>query len=496
MRFLPTAARLGHSLNTRCIQNFAYSTLAPPIVETLQNPPPSNSLITVNGHIKSLRYSKNVGFIDISDGSSSKTLNVVFSFPDKVLERNRFKVGQSLSVTGRWIESRGKQAYEVQYNLDNPEHQIKIMGDVPEDYPIQKKTHSLQFLRTLPTLRHRTSTLASILRFRSKVESHLTDFFNDNHFVKVTPPLITSSDCEGAGEQFQVESLKKMSSKGDEFFGKPANLTVSTQLHLEVLAQSLNRVWTLTPCFRAEDSNTNRHLSEFWMLEVEVCYIDRLQQLTALTEAMVRHVVKAMRSDKASFFDLTEARFNKDEAARINERWETVLSPEAWPSMTYSEAVEIINKVKCKGRSKGRMEWGDSISTEQEKWLAGEYFKSPVFVTDYPAEQKPFYMPPSSEGVLVSGKPTVSCFDLIMPDIGELVGGSMRQSDHNKLLEEMKRRDMNTAEIDWYLSTRLNGSVPHGGFGMGFERLIAYLGAMENIKDVTAFPRASGLCEC
>lgn len=482
---------LGNSFN----QISRLSTLVPTIKEVLNKPPPTESVITVNGHIKSLRTSKNVGFIDISDGLSSETLNIVFPTPEQVLELAHYKVGQSLSVTGKWIESKGKQNFEVQYDIQDPEHLMKLIGNVPDTFPIQKKTHSLQFLRSLPTLRHRTASLASILRFRSLLEAKLVEFFSKNDFIKVTPPLITSSDCEGAGEQFKVELLRK--TDGDQgFFGKPAYLTVSTQLHLEILSSSLNRVWTLTPCFRAEDSNTNRHLSEFWMLEAELCYVDNVHQVTELVESMIRSVVEAIKEEKTGLADLINARFSKDEAARINERWNSVLSNEKWPSITYSEAIDIINQVKCKGRLKGRLSWGDSILTEHEKWLAGTHFQSPVFITDYPAEQKPFYMPRSDEKIYNPEKPTVACFDLIMPDIGELVGGSMRELNHDNLLAEMQKRGMNVAEMDWYLSNTLNGSVPHGGFGMGFERLIAYLSTMENIKDVTAFPRAPELCAC
>lgn len=478
----------------RLIQKARLSTLTPTIKEILANPPTSDSVITVHGHIKSLRSSKNVGFIDISDGLSSDTLNIVFPKPEAVLDKEHYRVGQSLSVTGKWIESRGKQMFELQYNMDEPNHRISILGDVPEDFPIQKKTHSLQFLRSLPTLRHRTTGLASILRFRSLVESKVSDYFEKNDFVKVSPPLITSSDCEGAGEQFKVEQLNKTSEKG--FFGKPAYLTVSTQLHLEILAHSLNRVWTMTPCFRAEDSNTNRHLSEFWMLEAEVSYVTHIHQLTGLVESMIRHVALTIRDEKTGYSDLLKARYSKDEAKRIEDRWDSVLLPEAWPSITYNEAIDLINQVKCRGRLKGRLNWGDLILTENEKWLAGSHFQSPVFITDYPLEQKPFYMPQSEESVYNLEKPTVACFDLIMPDIGELVGGSMRELNHEKLLSEMQKRGMNIADMDWYLSTTLNGSVPHGGFGMGFERLIAYLGAMENIKDVTAFFRAPDTCPC
>ncbi|KAG2732290.1 hypothetical protein G9P44_004707 [Scheffersomyces stipitis] len=485
-----------------------FSSLTPTIKDLLANPPSPDSTILAQGHIKSIRQGKSAGFIDLSDGSAHLSLNVIVKNPLEVLSKLQLKVGQSIQVQGKWVESQGTQDYEIVYNFEDVAHSLRVVGDVSEQYPIQKKSSSYQFLRNHPTLRHRTSTLASLLRFRSFVESSLFEFFNSNSFTKVVPPLITSSDCEGAGEQFSVESLSKLNesrnkttlSSEDHFFGKSTYLTVSTQLHLEVLALSLNRVWTLTPCFRAEDSNTNRHLSEFWMLEAEICYLDDLNQLTSFTEDMIRHVANSLKqscndsSISGGAVDLLGSRFNKEDVELMKNRWDTVLSEASWPSITYTEAVEIINRVMNKGRSKNRLQWGDSIQTPHEKWLAGEYFKSPVFITDYPTAEKPFYMPKSKN--FDPQRPTVACYDLILPEIGELVGGSMREHNYNNLVEEMKNRNMNLDEMQWYLSTRENGTVPHGGFGMGFERLIAYLSGMENVKEVIPFPRVPQSCHC
>lgn len=484
-----TAHRLRHKARL--------STLQPTIREILSNPPPPNAQVTARGHIKSIRTFKNIGFIDLSDGSAASALNVVFQDPQAVFASTKFKVGQSVVVAGSWAESQGDQPYELHYHHEDPNHNICVAGDVPEGYPIQKKHQTLQFLRNLPTLRHRTGTLASVMRFRSRVEQAMVSFFADHDFVKVSPPLITSSDCEGAGEMFRVAPLQKAEAN-DAFFGKDVYLTVSTQLHLEVLAQSLNRVWSLSPCFRAEDLNTNRHLSEFWMLEAEICYAEEVSQLTQFVEEMIRGVVANLRGENGAssegFHDLLLSRFSKDEREKITQRCDSILSQNAWPSITYTEAIDLINAIKNKGRLKGRVAWGDSILTEHEKWLAGTHFESPVFITDYPASQKPFYMPPSKQ--FDPAKPTVACFDLVVPEIGELVGGSVREHRYGPLLAEMERRNMLQESMEWYLSTRENGSVPHGGFGMGFERLIAYLAAMENIKDVTAFPRAPQICAC
>lgn len=449
----------------------------------LSDPPSEESTVTTRGHIRSIRAFKKVGFIDLCDGSTHRTLNVVFSDPQAVLSSAKLKVGQSIEVTGRWILSQGKQNHELKFDPDDGSHALTVVGDVPDLYPIQKKMATLPFLRTLPVLRHRTSTLASVLRFRSHVESELSAFFQQNDFVKVAPPLLTSSDCEGAGEQFSVKPLHE---KTEEFFGTPAYLTVSAQLHLEVLALSLNRVWSLTPCFRAEDSDTNRHLSEFWMLEAEISHVTAIGQLTSFVESMVRAVVAALEKSRA-LEDLVSARFQPEEQALIASRVQSLKGSEPWPVITYDEAVDILG-------SQGAIQWGDAILTTQEKWLAGEHFKSPVFITNYPREQKPFYMPLTAD--TSPERATVACFDLILPEIGELVGGSLREHRHSELLREIERRGMSKEAMEWYLATRENGTVPHGGFGMGFERLLAYVAGIDNIRDISAFPRAPNECKC
>lgn len=469
-----------------------YSTVVPTIRELFQKPAPIDSEITCYGHIKSVRNFKKLTFVDISDGSSHQSLNVVMDNSGSM--NNQYAVGQSVEVKGQWVESRGKQANELRVVSGNPSHSLKILGNVTEKYPIQKKNLTLQFLRGLPTLRHRTSTLASVMRFRSRMELEVAKYFQENNCIKVSPPLLTSSDCEGAGEVFVVESLNKPK---NEFFEKPAFLTVSAQLHLEVLALSLNRVWCLSPCFRAEDSNTNRHLCEFWMLEAELSYMSEIKQLTNFVENMIRNIVISLKEasqDVGLFQDLYHSRYSEEDRQKLTDRWNSLTSDNNWPSITYNEAIIIINEHLLENKSK--LAFGDDILTEYEKWLAGVHFQSPVFVTDYPKSQKPFYMPNLAPAKFDAKKPTVACFDLIIPEIGELVGGSLREHDLKKLKDEMKARGMNLDAMHWYLSTRENGSVPHGGFGLGFERLIAYLSAIDNIKDVSAFPRAPGLCSC
>lgn len=429
--------------------------------------------------------------MDISDGSSYKSLPVVLKDVDDVLDAHKLKVGQSVSITGTVSESKGSQDYELLVQPAAENHDLSVIGDVEDTYPIQKKVMTLPYLRHHPSLRHRTSTLSSVLRVRSLLESKFIDFFTDQGFVKVAPPILTGADCEGAGEQFEVDPANSRPSTPEEkFFGRPAYLTVSTQLHLEVLAASLNRVWTLAPCFRAEDSNTNRHLSEFWLLEAEISYITKLEHLTDFSESMIRHVTQALVDRKP---EVLEARYSDEDKKELENRWRMVLSDGKWPRITYAQALELINDHMIPKGSAGKVVYGDSILTEHEKWLAGEYFQKPVFITDYPKHQKPFYMPNSAN--YDSHNPTVACFDLIFPHIGELVGGSLRHHDYDLLVQEMKSRGMKVAEMQWYLTLRQNGTTPHGGFGMGFERFISFITGLDNIRDVVVFPRSPELCD-
>ncbi|CAI5760446.1 unnamed protein product [Candida verbasci] len=429
------------------------STLSPTINQQLKL---QNRILETKGFIKSIRNSKKIGFIDISDGSSPKNLNIILkgNYP------KNFQIGQTVSFKGDWVKSGKSQEYELHFDIDNPNHQFNIIGDIPEDYPLQKKSTTMQFLRTLPVLRNRTSTMSSMLRLRSLVEFKLMEFFNSEDVFKVTPPILTSSDCEGAGEIFKIQDSLK-------FFEKDSYLTVSTQLHLEVLSSALNRVWTLTPCFRAEKSNTSRHLSEFWMLEVELGYLNELEPLLKFTERMIHYIVTSLQTS-----NYIEGTYISKEL--IESRWNILL--QEYQIMTYTDAITQL-------QSQGEVvEWGDSLQLKHEKMLASN---GPVFITNYPAVTKPFYMK-------AYNAKTVECFDLLLPDLGELVGGSLREHDYDKLLQNMKDKNLNNHNLDWYLSLRKNGTMPHGGFGLGFERLIGYIAGLDNIKDVVPFPRSAG----
>lgn len=434
--------------------------------------------VTINGWIKSVQKLKNVAFLNISDGNCAKGVMAVLE-PDQVTPE--LTTGACVSIKGSLVSSQGKQQ-----GLELQADKVVVTGQV-DDYPIQKKFHKQEFLRTLPALRWRTSVNSSTLRFRSFCMAQMTQFFNENDFVQTNPPLLTSSDCEGAGEVFKVSG----GGKSDKFFGeKPAFLTVSSQLHLEVLAAALGRVWTFTPAFRAENSDTNRHLSEFWMAEVEMSFVDDLEPLMDTAEAMIKSCLEPLmdESNKARN-DLLDSRRSKDQKEVLLDRWD--MANQDWPRLTYKQAIKILNLQHLKTPFAHRPDYEVGLRSEHEKWLATEYFISPVFVTDYPKEQKPFYMKQSPHDVQ-----TVACFDLLMPHIGEVIGGSVREDNYDTLVKNIDATGMDKSALDWYLELRKQGSCPHGGFGLGFDRLISYATGIEHIRDVAAFPRWVDNCNC
>ncbi|KAI5949347.1 SLM5 [Candida jiufengensis] len=452
----------------RCLCR-GYRTLQPTIKDQLSSTP-IGSILEAKGFVKSIRNSKNVSFLDITDGTTSKNINVVLLGK----EQPKFQIGQSIAIKGEWNMSKSgsSQEFELKYNSKNSDHSYQIIGTVPEDYPLQKKATSMSFLRTLPSLKHRTSTISSFYRLRSFLETSMMEFFNSQDFTKVYPPLITSSDCEGAGETFKI-------SKCEDFFEKQAYLTVSTQLHLESLALALNRVWSLSPCFRAENSKTSRHLCEFWMLEAEICYLDDLEPLLDFTESMVKFATKKVVENYKDEY-LNGVYIDKEV---VESRWNSILDKE-WQRMTYNEAIQLINE-----KGVDSLKFGDSLSLDHERFLASH---GPIFITDYPKSMKPFYMLNSKD--YSPEKSTVACFDLLLPEFGELVGGSLREHDYDSLVNSMKKHQMSIEEMKWYLDLRKNGTIPHGGFGMGWERFINYLSGHDNVRDIAPFPRAPSLC--
>lgn len=437
--------------------------------------------VDVNGWIQSIRHLKRIAFVDLRDGTSTRNLKISIPLENQPSELvKNLKTGQCVSISqAQWIPTpQREQPFELK--VADAFKDVKILGNVTARYPLQKKSHSLPFLRSIPHLKHRSSYLGSLLRFRSHVEKELLEFFQRNQFTKVTPPLITSSDCEGGGELFKLDG-------SEDYFGRPAYLTVSTQLHLEVLSLALNQCYTLSPCFRAEKSDTNRHLCEFWMLEAEWCFARDVHELTQFTQDMLRSVVRSCYENRDELIPSVIPP-ESDQALEVVQRWENLLKSDDWPLITYTEAIDILRDqhFNVKHFSKYEPQWGAALQSEHEKWLAGEYFKSPVFVTDYPRDIKAFYMKHNDDDK------TMACYDLLVPGMGEITGGSMREENYTELVQEMDRRQMNqNGDLDWYVDLRREGSAPHGGFGLGLERLISYLYGNHNIRDAIPFHRAA-----
>lgn len=449
-----------------------YHTAIKTVFEGADGASSSSSPVTVNGWVRSVRRLKRVAFADVSDGTSARSLMVVMR-PD---EARGLSTGACVEVSGVLKPSQGAgQALELEAQ------KVTTLGAAGADYPLQKKYHTPEFLRSIPQFRWKGARNSSILRYRSYAHEQLSRFFAQHGFTHVQAPVLTSSDCEGAGEVFQV------SAPGSPGFfgGRPAYLTVSSQLHLEVYAAALSRVWNMTPAFRAEASDTNRHLSEFWMVEAELAFARSLRDVTGVCEAMVRAAVPA----GPVAHDVLAAIRDPERRRAVRQRWDAVENRgREWPRMTYTDAVACLQTDAPHLR---RLEWGDDLGSEHEKYLAGTVVGGPVFVTDYPAALKPFYMKRSSDT-----DRTAACFDLLVPEFGELVGGSLREDDYDVLLNNMQKLGMNTSEMEWYTDLRKYGSFPHGGYGMGFERWVCYACGVDNIRDAIGFPRWAASCPC
>lgn len=451
-------------------------------------------LVKAHGWVQTVRNLKKISFIQLSDGTCEQSLSVVCNQPDLL---KNVQTGTSLEISGIWQKSKGKQQeYEIQLT------DLKVLGPVTLQYPLQKKSHSNEFLRSLSVLKFKSSRIGSIMRTRSFLDYKLNEFFDLQNFIKTNPPIISSSDCEGAGELFEIESASIIQGKASKnnpdaktspFFGKKTYLTVSTQLHLEILAQAYTNVWTMSPCFRAEPSDTTRHLSEFWMLEAEMAFVDKVDQLTLFCEKMIKFLASSISNNEKNSLNnlLLNNRRPKEELIEIENRLHTILKSPNWYQITYNDAIKLLQDSNKKWTYLAP-KFGESLTTEHEKYLANVVFNnSPVFVTDYPKDEKAFYMKTNE-----SYPETVACFDLLFPQIGELIGGSVREENYEKLLHEVKRRKMELTDLQWYLDLRKDGSVPHGGFGMGFERLISYISNVENIKDVIPLSRSIDNCSC
>jgi len=443
--------------------------------------------VTVAGWAKSIRDSKAFGFIELNDGSCFKNTQIVFERAtlDNYDEIARQNVGCSFVITGEVILTpENKQPYEIKATS------IAIEGESTPDYPLQKKRHTVEFLREIAYLRPRTNLFGAAFRIRSEAAFAIHKFFNDRGFVYVHTPIITASDCEGAGAMFQVTTLdldeqvksgKPVDYKKD-FFGKKASLTVSGQLSAETYAMAFGNVYTFGPTFRAEHSNTARHAAEFWMIEPEMAFCDLAGDMDvaeAMVKAVIDHVM-AVCKDELNFL-------NQFVDKGLLERLENVRS-NAFVRLTYTEAIEILKQNADKFDDKNIF-WGKDLQSEHERFLTEQVYKKPVFLTDYPKEIKAFYMKQNDDGK------TVAAADLLVPGIGELVGGSQREDDYEKLKARIEELGMNPDDYWWYLNLRRYGGTQHAGFGLGFERMVMYLTGIANIRDVLPYPRTVGTCE-
>ena len=454
--------------------------------------------INVKGWVRSKRGSKGIFFIALNDGSTIKNVQIVgdeANFDEETLKR--ITTGACLSIDGKLVESPAAgQASEIQATT------IEILGDCDNTYPLQKKGASWEYLRTVAHLRPRTNTFGAILRIRHNMAMAIHTYFHEHGYFYFHTPLITASDCEGAGNMFQVTTKNLYDLKKDEqgkiifdddFFAEQTSLTVSGQLEGELGATALGAIYTFGPTFRAENSNTPRHLAEFWMIEPEVAFLDQ-EELMDLEEDFIKYCVKWALDNCKDDLEFLNKMIDKT----LIERLEGVLK-EDFIRLPYTEGIKILQEAKANGKKfEFPCEWGDDLASEHERYLVEEYFKKPVIMTDYPRLFKSFYMKQNQEtadggsigykGAVAPG-PTMQGTDVLFPSIGEIIGGSVREESYDKLMAEVNRRDMDMTHLWWYLDTRKYGSCPHAGFGLGFERLILFVTGMQNIRDVIPFPR-------
>ncbi|KAI0401449.1 hypothetical protein F4802DRAFT_427470 [Xylaria palmicola] len=509
--------RVGRGLSRAALSRFivssassrAFISTLPRSVSGLLDFKPSEAVadVRIDGYVRSVRAQKRYHFVALGDGSSLESLQAVVPAD----QAEGLTIGAAVRLDGAWAPSQGRgQSHELQVS------QATVLG--PSDaktFPIQKKYQTPEFLRTLPHLRPRIPFNSTVLRFRSEVIASLTRFFNSRQFIQTHTPIFTASDCEGAGEVFNILTENEQSTPPANppkpFFRKPVYTTVSSQLHLEALAQALGNVWTLSPTFRAEQSDTPRHLSEFYMLEAELSFTDNQNVVMDLVEDMLKHVTSDLSDSKVASEILGPVGDRSPDLApteQVAQRWRG-LTQHVWPRITYTEAVKILESADVSFAHKPV--WGKDLHTEHEKFIAAKVGRgySPVFVTDYPRDIKPFYMKAgeTDHDVLPPGI-TVQCFDLLVPEFCEIAGGSMREHRLENLIESMRLRGLNPPKdhspalqelannLDWYIDLRRWGCPPHGGFGLGFDRLMCYLTGVQTIHDTAAFPRWHGRCDC
>jgi len=442
--------------------------------------------VCVSGWIRTLRSSKAFGFIEINDGSFFKNLQVVFEDSlDNFKEIEKLSISSSIIVEGKLVLTPGsKQPFEIKAT------KIIVEGESSSEYPLQKKRHTFEYLRTIAHLRPRSNAFSAVFRVRSLVAYAIHSFFNERGFVYTHTPIITGSDCEGAGEMFRVTTMdlenipmtedKKIDYKND-FFGKETNLTVSGQLAAEAYALAFRNVYTFGPTFRAENSNTARHAAEFWMVEPEIAFADLKDDMT-LAEDMIKYIINYVLENAPEEMEFFNSFVDKGLLERLNH-----VATSDFGNVTYTEAVELLKKADKEFQYP--VEWGCDLQTEHERYLTEEVYKRPVFVTDYPKEIKAFYMRMNDDNK------TVAAMDLLVPGIGEIIGGSQREERYDLLVDRINELGLNPEDYWWYLELRKFGGTKHAGFGLGFERMIMYVTGMSNIRDVIPFPRTTGTAE-
>lgn len=455
---------------------------------------PENQEITVSGWVRTKRGNKEIAFIALSDGSTINNLQVVAElskFDEELLKK--VQTGCSLRVTGNLVASQGAgQAVDLSAT------KIEVLGEADaETFPLQKKKHTLEFLREIAHLRPRTNTFGAILRIRHALAFAIHNYFNDHHFYYIHAPIITGSDAEGAGEMFRVTTLDASNPPRNEdgsidssqdFFGKDANLTVSGQLESELAAMALSRVYTFGPTFRAENSNTTRHLAEFWMIEPEMAFFE-LEDNMDLAEDFLKYLIKYAMEHCADDLAFLEKRLLEEESQMKKEDRNPMplleklsfVSEQPFERITYTEAISILERSGKKFEYE--VKWGVDLQSEHERYLVEKHFKKPVILTNYPKDIKAFYMKQDEDGK------TVRAMDVLFPGIGEIIGGSQREEDYEKLSRRIDEMGIHRESLWWYLETRQYGTVPHSGFGLGFERLVLFVTGMGNIRDVIPFPR-------
>ena len=467
-------------------------------IKELLNSNNYNTKVTTKGWVRTKRGSKNVAFIALNDGSTINNIQIVVdvnSTNEEIL--SKIHTGTSIFVDGELVKSEGK-GQNVEINATN----INIYGEAnPEEYPLQPKKHSLEFLREIAHLRFRTNTFGAISRIRHSMIFAIHSFFNEKGFYNIHTPLITASDAEGAGEMFRVTTLPAKNAPLNEdgnidftkdFFGRETNLTVSGQLEAELAAMALSKVYTFGPTFRAENSNTTRHLAEFWMIEPEAAFYD-INDNMDLAEDMLKYCIKyALDNCNDDLLFLSKRLQDEEKSKPQNERSQELIEKlnfileNNFERVTYTKAIEILQNSKPNKKKKFQYiidGWGADLQSEHERYLVEKHFKKPVILIDYPKEIKSFYMKQNDD------EKTVKAMDILFPGIGEIVGGSQREEDYNKLVTRMNEMKVPTKEMSWYLDTRKFGTVPHSGFGLGFERLMLFVTGMSNIRDVIPFPR-------